>query len=137
MNLLRSEIEVADDRARLVLFGQTMELPVPPGLDTGRIPAIIGIRPEHLRPGSGSPSFSIVPRAVERLGSEQLVYVDIPPEHRAGREVMRSRADEQGDTLIVRIMNGRPVVERTPLPVEFDAADLHIFDVTTGHAIRA
>jgi len=137
MNLLRSEIDVAGGRSRFMLFGTTVEVAAPAGLPDGRRPVLLGLRPEHLHPSNGSPSFSVLPRTVERLGSEQLVYADIPEQHRADVDVLRARADEQGDTLIVRIMNAPQVREGAALPIGFNPADLHIFDPASHLAIQS
>lgn len=135
MNLLRTDLRVENGRARFMLFGSSIEVPAAPELPAGSTPVIVGIRPEHLQPGQGPTSFTVVPRAVERLGSEQLAYADIPNEHRTGLEVMSARADEQGDTLIVRLMNAPSLAEGVAVPIVFDAAHLHVFDMTSHTAI--
>lgn len=96
---------------------------------------IVGLRPEQLRIGAEGPCFEIVPSLVERLGSEQLVYVPLPDEHKISQAIARARVDEQADTFIGRFLNAPNIEVGKPLPISFDPADLRLFDPGTQLAL--
>ncbi len=75
MNLIPGDIEDADGDRRFV--NSAFAVPLPPGY--GGIPngpATLGIRPEHVRVGSDTPTFSTEVRLVEPMGKETLIYID-------------------------------------------------------------
>jgi len=74
MNLIAGDIEAADGGRRFANSALTAALPagcaaVPAGAAT------LGIRPEHVRVGSSTPTFSGKVRLVEPMGKETLVYI--------------------------------------------------------------
>jgi len=136
MNFLQSPVADTGRRAQVRLFGQDVALPVAlaalPGKDV-----IVGLRPEHIMAGPGAVSFEVQPRLVESLGSEQYVYVDLPPENRVGQARNGAGDDDgRGNSLIARLISpdGRAFGER--LTLSFDPARLHVFDAVTQEAIR-
>lgn len=136
MNLIRANVDVKGDRRTTSLFGSEIDLTAAPNfatLHTGEF--YIGIRPEHLELGGDGLSFEIVPRIIERLGSEQYVYATLPEEHKVGPEVARARADEQADTFIARFMNAPRIPVGEPLPVSFHPSEIHVFDPNTQLAV--
>jgi ABC-type sugar transport system ATPase subunit len=75
MNLIAGEVEAADGGRRFVNSAFSIPLPdsyaaVPTGTAT------LGIRPEHVRIGTATPSFTRQVRLVEPMGKETLVYIN-------------------------------------------------------------
>ncbi|WP_439496017.1 ABC transporter ATP-binding protein [Bosea sp. (in: a-proteobacteria)] len=134
MNFLQSPVAQSAAGAQVRLFGQDVRLPVNASALAGK-DVVVGLRPEHIASGPGAVSFEVQPRLVESLGSEQYVYVDLPPENRVETQ---NAGDDDGrrHSLIARLINpdGRPPGER--LTLSFDPARLHVFDAVTQEAIR-
>jgi multiple sugar transport system ATP-binding protein len=80
----------------------------------------LGIRADDLRVGADAPlRISATVRVVEPLGPEALVYVDAGGQELVAKSTQRI-APRPGDTVSLGL----------------DPADLHVFDATTGRAIR-
>ena len=76
MNLIAGEIEASDSGRRFVNSTFSARLPascsaIPTGVAT------LGIRPEHVRVGSNTPTFATQVRLVEPMGKETLGSVEI------------------------------------------------------------
>ncbi|AOO80576.1 ABC transporter ATP-binding protein [Bosea vaviloviae] len=137
MNFLQSPVTAAGTGAQARLFGQEVPLPVADASALAGRNVVLGLRPEHISAGPGPVSFEVQPRLIESLGSEQYVYVDLPPENRVGQAPhAAAEEDGRGNALIARLINpdGRPLAER--LTLSFDPARLHVFDAVTQEAIR-
>jgi ABC-type sugar transport system ATPase subunit len=114
MNMVRGEV---DGAGRFRADGITLPLPgrTPAG------PAVLGVRPEHLRPANGgAPAVQGVVDVVEPLGSDLLVTL------RAGEQLLIARVEPH-----LSISAG----ETLPLSVNADRANL--FDVQTGVRLTA
>jgi multiple sugar transport system ATP-binding protein len=85
----------------------------------------VGIRPEHLEPGSRTPPSGRIALTgtvtlVEMLGPEQHVHVDV-----------------HGHELIARISREHAVKVQETVTLATEARHLHLFDYETGEALRA
>jgi multiple sugar transport system ATP-binding protein len=114
MNLLPARISTWDGALRVL----ATDLDLPLGI-TGDAPArdvLLGIRPEHLRPGGGAVRGVVA--LVENLGSEELAHCQI------------------GDTRIC-VRGARPLGLTAGEPVALHARPehLHLFDRTTGRRL--
>jgi len=75
MNLIAGEIEASDDGRRFVNSTFSAQLPASYStIQTGA--ATLGIRPEHVRVGSNTPTFATQVRLVEPMGKETLIYIN-------------------------------------------------------------
>ena len=130
MNLIAGEIEAADGARRFVNPAFSIPLPdsyaaVPTGTAT------LGIRPEHVRIGTATPSFTRQIRLVEPMGKETLVYINyggerdmiaITDSNAEARNRRRSRCRAQSieDSAFCRRRDPhprqRPLISRRPLP---------------------
>jgi multiple sugar transport system ATP-binding protein len=86
---------------------------------------LVGIRPEHLEPGSRTPPSGRIALTgtvtlVEMLGPEQHVHVDV-----------------HGHELIARISREHAVKVQETVTLATEARHLHLFDYETGEALRA
>jgi ABC-type sugar transport system ATPase subunit len=136
MNFLQVHITVVAGEARFSLFGQHMNVPVMGRLPNGLArPVIVGIRPEHLHEAGNDQAFSFQPTRVENLGSEQVVHTAIPEEHRLETPLPLIQADSRRATLLMRLLNTRPVEFGQPLSVSFDPVNLHYFDPRTHKSL--
>jgi len=106
---------------RLSLDDETARL-----LDRDRSARVwVGIRPEHLEPGSrtstsGRIALTGAVTLVEMLGPEQHVHVDV-----------------EGHELIARISRERAIRVQETVTLATEARHLHLFDYGTGEALRA
>jgi multiple sugar transport system ATP-binding protein len=115
------------------LFGQPIRLPV--ACAGGEV--VLGLRPEHLSTADGPVSFKAPLRLVESLGSEKYVHATIPDANRAPASATAGLDDARhGDALIARLINPGPIEAGCTIRLSFDPANLHVFDVKTGLAVR-
>jgi multiple sugar transport system ATP-binding protein len=123
----------AGDDGSVDLFGQRVTLPVASGGDG----VLLGLRPEHLRTGTGKVSFELPIRLVESLGSEKYVHAAIPEDNMPPASAVGGLDDaRRKDVLIARLINPGAIPARGPIRLSFDPADLHVFDPVTGRALR-
>jgi len=91
MNLIAGEIEASDDGRRFVNSTFSAQLPASySAIQTGA--ATLGIRPEHVRVGSNTPTFATQVRLVEPMGKETLIYINYGGE----RDLILSPRQTQG-----------------------------------------
>jgi multiple sugar transport system ATP-binding protein len=82
-------------------------------------PVTLGIRPEHLKLGTGDFSLLITPHIVEHLGIHSVAYAQLP----AGEN-------------FIGLFEGNPnLPEGAPVSLSFDLAQVHLFDAN-GQAVR-
>ncbi|MEO8294212.1 MAG: ABC transporter ATP-binding protein [Gemmatimonadota bacterium] len=108
MNLLPGSPDTGDSGPIFLARGLAIPYSRP-----GKRPAVVGIRPEHVRlTANGSGLGSGLVQAVERLGSETLVHLRLDP-----------------DTIIIARLPGLVAITRgEPAGVDLDAGQLHWFD---------
>lgn len=84
--------------------------------------AVLGVRPQDLgyTPSAGPNTLSGTVSLVELLGSEKLVEVELADKKR----------------ICVQVRSDRPVDIGDPINVLFDPQRVHVFDASTGDAIR-
>jgi multiple sugar transport system ATP-binding protein len=135
MNFLKGAVTRNGSGPQLRLFGRDVQLPHAAALANRDI--IVGLRPEHVVAGQGPVSFEVRPRLVESLGSEKYVYCDIPAENRTDVARATGAEDERrGDAFIARLINAGEIPLGEPVTLSFDPRQLHLFDATTGQAVR-
>jgi multiple sugar transport system ATP-binding protein len=118
MNFLKGKREQSD----FVGSGLRFALPEKIAKSTISHDIILGLRPEQLLTGNGSPSqaqFKVVLDVVEPLGNEMLLY------GRLGEE-----------RLVIRSDSGAAVKPDDILTISFDAQTAHYFDGVTDAALR-
>ncbi|MCL7713727.1 ABC transporter ATP-binding protein [Stenotrophomonas mori] len=121
MNMLEGRLERRDDgQAVLDMGAERLPLGRPrlPEGSAGRA-VVVGVRPEHLQPGTGEAAFAATLESVEPVGNE--VFVNLR-------------------------LGSRPLVMRLPprdlpapgatLPVAVDGAALHFFDSASGQRLE-
>ncbi|MFI0424144.1 ABC transporter ATP-binding protein [Spongiactinospora sp. 9N601] len=113
MNLIPGRVESAAGELRAVADGGV--LPLWPG-ETEPRDVLIGVRPEHLRPGATGLRGSIT--AVENLGSEEVALC------LAG-----------GQSVAVRAPRPAGFVAGEPVTLTADAAHVHLFDRASGQRL--
>jgi multiple sugar transport system ATP-binding protein len=160
MNLVQARLEERD--GGLAAHVGEQRLPIPGELLTER-PALrsypgrtigLGIRPEHLRDsGSSEAGHSATLRgslrAIEALGSELLLHLEVPAApvvteeirevagdvDAAALELLESEARERRTVVVARVeMQRRPQADET-IELSVDPRRLHFFDLETGLAI--
>jgi sn-glycerol 3-phosphate transport system ATP-binding protein len=115
MNLFEGRL-TADGRTLDAKDGVRIALPAVAGAPVGR-DVVLGIRPEHLRPGGADLSMAV--ETVEMLGAEHLIHGDV-----AGHDV------------IVRTGPNEHPQPGSRLGLGFDATAMHWFDAATGRRIE-
>ncbi|MGL4635354.1 MAG: ABC transporter ATP-binding protein [Beijerinckiaceae bacterium] len=98
---------------------------------------LAGLRPEHIRLGDGPATFTVTPRLVEGLGSEQYLYFDMPDAHGTGLPAPAAAEDARAGRLIARLFDSAPMRVGETVKLSFDPARLHLFDAKSGNAIAA
>ena len=120
MNLIPGRIG-AGGAALEVAPGAAIRLPRPYPALAGR-DVLLGVRPEHLELADGAGAcFSLATDFVELLGSDLLVFGYAAPGREGGQIAARLHASLRGRS--------------GPLPLRFDAENLHLFDPAGGGRI--
>jgi multiple sugar transport system ATP-binding protein len=156
MNLVQARLEERGDGLAVRVGEQ--EIAVPPDVVAARLglrqytdrAVGLGIRPEHLRDaGESRARLRGTVRAIEALGSELLVHLDVEAEpiltdevrevagdvDAAALERLESEALERRTALIARLeTQALPSVDE-PIEVGVDTRRLHFFDLDSGLAI--
>jgi multiple sugar transport system ATP-binding protein len=157
MNLVQARLEERGDGLAVRVGEQ--EIAVPPDVVAARLglrqytdrAVGLGIRPEHLRDATGESRARLrgTVRAIEALGSELLVHLDVEAEpiltdevrevagdvDAAALERLESEALERRTALIARLeTQALPSVDE-PIEVGVDTRRLHFFDLDSGLAI--
>jgi multiple sugar transport system ATP-binding protein len=158
MNLLQARVERRNGSLAAVVGDQELELP--PELVHER-PAVtgyagrtvgLGIRPEHVRggdAGGGGWRLRGSVKAVEALGSELLVHLEVPAEpvltaevrevagdvDAAALEQLESEARERRTVVIGRFETQTRMRTGEEVEVAVDPRRLHLFDLESGLAI--
>jgi multiple sugar transport system ATP-binding protein len=119
MNFISGTVASADGTTLAVDLGALGTLTLPRGTKIGAgQPVTVGIRPEHLRLGSGDFTLTITPRIVEHLGIHTITYANLP----AGEN-------------FVGLFEGNPqVADGQPLVLGFTRDQVHLFDAA-GQAV--
>ncbi len=112
MNFLSATMRAAGQGARVVVAGQSLDLPMVAG--AGEAQVTFGVRPEHLTTGSveGLVLGTLTVDIVEHLGGDTLVYGRLP----------------DGQSLIISLDGQRDLHPGHQVPVRFDPAKCHVFD---------
>jgi multiple sugar transport system ATP-binding protein len=159
MNLVQARLEESDGDLAAGVGEQ--RLPIPrelladrPALHSYRGRTIgLGIRPEHLRDSGSSEAGRATlrgsVRAIEALGSELLLHLEVPAApvvteeirevagdvDAAALELLESEARERRTVVVARVeMQRRPQADET-IELSVDPRRLHFFDLDTGLAI--
>jgi multiple sugar transport system ATP-binding protein len=120
MNFINGTVRASDAGSVSIDLGALGTLTLP----RRTAPAIgqtvtVGIRPEHLRLGSGAFRLTITPRIIEHLGIHTVIYASLPA----------------GENLI-GLFEGNPrTAEGVPLEIGFEPDQVHLFDAR-GMAVR-
>jgi multiple sugar transport system ATP-binding protein len=93
--------------------GQTALLPVTPREGLVGKALTLGIRPEHIKIGSGEITMTIVPTVIERLGAQTVAYAAL---------------DGEGENFCATLPGSVPIRADAPLSAGLNAADCHLFD---------
>jgi multiple sugar transport system ATP-binding protein len=93
--------------------GQTALLPVTPREGLVGKALTLGIRPEHIKIGSGEITMTIVPTVIERLGAQTVAYAAL---------------DGEGENFCATLPGSVPIRADAPLSAGLIAADCHLFD---------
>jgi multiple sugar transport system ATP-binding protein len=160
MNVVEAKVERQDDGSIALRVGSTV-LPIPretlsarPELAeyVGRT-IVVGIRPEGLSSADGRSGDNFVRgrgvvRAIEALGSEQLVHVEIEAKPVLVEDVLEGLVDSEEATdlaeiiseqdhalLVARLDPSERVREGDVLEIAIDLRKLHFFDLETGATI--
>jgi len=113
MNFISGTVKSADGSNAVIDLGAlgTLTLPRSATRIAGQT-VTLGIRPEHLRLGSGEFTLTVTPKIVEHLGIHTVTYATLP----AGEN-------------FIGLFEGDPKVpEGEPLPVSFALDQVHLFD---------
>nr|WP_221308551.1 sn-glycerol-3-phosphate ABC transporter ATP-binding protein UgpC [Nocardiopsis mwathae] len=159
MNLLQGRLESGgpeDGGARLVLGGQTLDVPAATVRERGLDPFVgreiaVGIRPEDMEDAELSADadgavLDSTTDLVEALGSELLVHfrLDAPPvvtedtrelARDVGADVDADAAAGTGTDITARFSPRSPTATGRPVRVRVDTARLYFFDPETGAGI--
>ncbi|MEM9792681.1 MAG: sn-glycerol-3-phosphate ABC transporter ATP-binding protein UgpC [Pseudomonadota bacterium] len=92
-------------------------LPAPVSLSDDR-PVVLGIRPDDLAPGDGTPMLEGVISVLEPLGSETLAYVSV-----------------DGQEVIAKVSGRTPPKVGETIRLGTDPANMHLFDAATGQTL--
>jgi len=138
MNLLRGRLEFVDGRVRAVVGSSRLVLPDSLAASVGGWvdeEVVIGIRPECLRAGGRDLELEVV--LVEALGSDLLVHLRTD----APRVTVSDAFDGEDDAglesrLTARLPPDAPVAVGDRLQLGVDMSRLHVFDPSTGLALR-
>jgi sn-glycerol 3-phosphate transport system ATP-binding protein len=114
MNLFEGRFST-DGRAFIARDGTEIRLPIPLGAMAGK-ELVLGLRPEHLRPGGNSLTMSV--ETVELLGAEHLIH-----------------GVAAGHSIIVRAGPKEHPPPGSALGLDFPAEAMHWFDPTTRQRI--
>jgi multiple sugar transport system ATP-binding protein len=127
MNLLKGRLTIAEDRARVEIAGQSVELDPRWRAPVARLAAkdiIVGIRPEDLyeRSADAGAMAKLPARvaAVEPLGAETILMLAL---------------EDSGEELIARIGRDTALVNGARLDVLLDTGEIHLFDPSTTKVI--
>jgi multiple sugar transport system ATP-binding protein len=161
MNVLEGSLERAGDA--LTCRVGTAAFPLPPEVQSARpelarnvgAPIAIGIRPESFdaRTGSDSDGARLRGRvqAVEALGPEQFVYIDVDAkpvlvddvveglvDQEAAEDLAEIMTDTDGSraTVVARLDSSASIRPDEPIELAVDVRHLHFFDLGSGEAIR-
>jgi multiple sugar transport system ATP-binding protein len=93
--------------------GQTALLPVTPREGMVGKALTLGIRPEHIKIGSGEITMTIVPTVIERLGAQTVAYAAL---------------DGEGENFCATLPGSVPIRADVPLSAGLNATDCHLFD---------
>ncbi len=104
---------VSDAGVEVEVMGQRLSLPVAPRPGIGGASLTLGIRPEHIAPGTGEAVVRVIPSVVEHLGQQTIGYAAVP-----GRE----------DSFCFVLPGTRAIEDDKPFDAGFAAADCHLFD---------
>ncbi|MGL5115522.1 MAG: ABC transporter ATP-binding protein [Beijerinckiaceae bacterium] len=115
-----------------VLFGASFALPEA-AHERGSV--LAGLRPEHIRLGDGPAAFTVTPRLVEGLGSEQYLYFDMPDGQEFATPSAPLAEDARSGRLIARLFDCPPMHIGNTVTLSFDPARLHLFDAASGVAL--
>jgi len=122
MNLLEGRVVLRDGRP--LLAGPGFAWPLPPQTEVvpeGR-ELVAGLRPQALRPAAGAGLLQLQVDVVEYLGTESLLVG-----HLVG-----------GSERVTAVLPGQPGdAARGTLALDFDPAELHLFDKATGRRVGA
>jgi multiple sugar transport system ATP-binding protein len=150
MNVLEGTLERGGDGIVCRVGSATLRVDGRPELEAfvGK-PVGVGIRPEALDepgrwPGAGTLRGKV--QAVEALGPEQLVYVEIDARLVLADEVLEGLVDQEEArdlaelkvaTIVTRLESSATVRPDDPIELAVDLRRLHFFDLDTGQAIGA
>ncbi|MCM2293213.1 sn-glycerol-3-phosphate ABC transporter ATP-binding protein UgpC [Allorhizobium sp. BGMRC 0089] len=103
---------VGPDGVTVDFQGQTAMIPVKGRPELVGEKLALGIRPEHVRLGTGELGLSVTPTVIERLGINTVAYASLP----------------SGDTFCALLDGTAPVQVDRPMQAGIMAADCHLFD---------
>ena len=113
MNFINGTVDGSDGTNVTIDLGTLGKLALPRNTRLGAGQAVtVGIRPEHLKLGTGDFTLSVTPRIIEHLGIHTVLYANLP----AGEN-------------FIGLFEGAPDVdEAKPAQIGFAFDQVHLFD---------
>ena len=99
----------------------------------------VGLRPEHLAENTDAGEHNLLTGLVtvrEGLGSEVLLHIDVAADQVTAEDVGKDPAGSGTATIVARVAPSTPLRPGDHATLAVKADDLHMFDLTTGLAIR-
>ncbi len=104
---------VSDAGVEVDYKGQRVVIPVTPHHVAVGKPLTLGVRPEHIKIGSGDIAFTVTPTVIERLGAQTVAYASL---------------DGEGENFCATLPGSAAVRPEQPLAAGIEVADCHLFD---------
>ncbi len=114
MNMIDCRLEAADASGARIVLADGLRLVIPVDARNAQVGGTmtLGIRPEHLRAGSGDDTLRATVVAVERLGNESLVHARL----------------QTGEMLTWRMVGSADASAGDAVALTLDRAQAHLFD---------
>ena len=99
----------------------------------------VGLRPEHLAENTNTDEHNLLTGLVtvrEGLGSEVLLHIDVAADQVTAEDVGKELAGKGSATIVARVAPSTPLKPGDHATLAVKADELHMFDLTTGLAIR-
>jgi multiple sugar transport system ATP-binding protein len=99
----------------------------------------VGLRPEHLSEDTSSGATNLLSGSVtvrEGLGSEVLLHIEVAADQVTAEDVGKELAGSGNATIIARVAPSTPLKPGDNATLAVKSDELHMFDLTTGLAIR-
>jgi multiple sugar transport system ATP-binding protein len=129
MNFFTGKVLVENDRAFTHFGGQRVDLPDVAVRCANRT-VVFGIRPEHIELTGEAGGIRMPLTLVESLGTEKILHLQTPEDHRLPNNDMDFGSEDQRDaqTMLIRVIDDNRYANGDVVGLQFPREKIHVFD---------